>query len=92
LDELGGSIRMCEFENAMDIERIRDAYHAEPFRRFELVLTSGQRVVVYSPDCMAISPSGRRMVVMGRREGWTTVELDQVASLNSLPDAKSMPA
>ena len=76
----------------MNVQQIRDAYHAEPFRRFNLVLSGGQRVLVYSPDCMAISPSGRRLVVMGYREGWDNVEAADVVSLDFSPDAQSMPA
>ena len=77
----------------MDIQSIRDVYHARPFRAFDIVLSNGERVAVYSADCMAISPSGRRLVVVGRRSGWSNVELGDVASLEFSPaDAKNKPA
>ena len=66
----------------MESSAIRDAYHARPFRPFVLVLASGEKLEVYNADCMAISPSGRRVTVMGRRRGWTTAHTGDVAALH----------
>ena len=45
------------------IDEIRKLYHAAPFKPFDLVLTNGRTVPVKHPEFMALSPSGRTVVV-----------------------------
>ncbi|MGI8481760.1 MAG: hypothetical protein ACR2MF_06835 [Chthoniobacterales bacterium] len=47
----------------MKIDEIRKLYHAAPFKPFEIVLTNGRHVPVKHPEFMALSPSGRTVVV-----------------------------
>src|SRR5436305_12665614 len=76
----------------MESSAIRDAYHARPFRPFVLVVASGEKLEVYNADCMASSPSGRRVTVMGRRRGWTTANTGDVAALHYSPVFKDQPS
>ncbi|HEV2096001.1 MAG TPA: hypothetical protein VGQ82_05815 [Chthoniobacterales bacterium] len=47
----------------MKIDEIRKLYHAAPFKPFGIVLTNGRQVRVDHPEFMALSPSGRTIVV-----------------------------
>lgn len=47
----------------MKIERIREALHAKPFRRFEIHLADGGRIPVEHEDFVALEPAGREFSV-----------------------------
>jgi hypothetical protein len=48
---------------AMNIDKIRELRHAEPFVPFCLHLPDGREVTVTHPDFIALAPSGRRVSV-----------------------------
>jgi hypothetical protein len=56
------------------IDEIRELYNAAPFKPFELGLTNGRTVSVKHPEFMALSPSGRTIVVF-ERDGHLTIDV-----------------
>ena len=47
----------------MTIERLRTVHQARPFRPFTLHTADGNKIRVTHPEVMAVSPSGRTVVV-----------------------------
>jgi hypothetical protein len=47
----------------MKIEKIREALHAQPFRRFQIHLADGGRIPVAHEDFVALEPAGREFIV-----------------------------
>jgi membrane protease subunit (stomatin/prohibitin family) len=47
----------------MNVKDIRELYSAAPFHPFEMVMTNGATVRVAHPEFMALSPTGRTVVV-----------------------------
>jgi hypothetical protein len=56
------------------IDEIRKLYNAAPFKPFEIVLTNGQHVPVEHPEFMALSPTGRTIVVF-EPDGHLTIDV-----------------
>jgi hypothetical protein len=56
------------------IDEIRKLYHAAPFKPFDLVLTNGRTVAVKHPEFMALSPSGRTVVVF-EKDGHLAIDV-----------------
>jgi hypothetical protein len=71
----------------MTIERIREAYHAEPFRPFVLHLADGRQIAVHHPEFMAAAPSGRTVTVYQPDDTMNVVDLLLVTDLE-FPSAK----
>jgi hypothetical protein len=65
----------------MDLARIRDALHREPFRRFEMGLADGRRILVSRPESMAVG--GHRAFVIGPDDLCSIVEISEIASPHS---------
>ena len=47
----------------MNMEKIREALHAQPFRPFRVHLADGGRIPVQHEDFVAVDPNGREMIV-----------------------------
>jgi hypothetical protein len=47
----------------MTIEKLKEAYEAQPFRQFIIHLADGRQITVHSPEFMAAAPSGRTIAV-----------------------------
>jgi hypothetical protein len=56
------------------IDEIRKLYNAAPFKPFEIVLTNGRHVPVEHPEFMALSPTGRTIVVF-EPDGHLTIDV-----------------
>ena len=67
----------------MKIDEIRGLYNAAPFRPFEIVLTNGRHVRVNHPEFMALSPSGRTVVVY-ESDGHLTIDVPLIIALKEL--------
>lgn len=52
----------------MTVERIREAFHAKPFRPFYLSMADGRRIRVPSQECMLIPPKAERTIVVSQGE------------------------
>ena len=52
----------------MNVDRLRQAVNAQPFRPFQLRFGSGQFVQVPHPELIAIAPSGRYAYVCSREQ------------------------
>lgn len=59
----------------MTIEKIRSLCHAEPFRPFSVHLPDGRRVEVEHPDFVALSPTGRLMIVLHADDSESVVDM-----------------
>ena len=69
----------------MTIERIREAYRAEPFKPFVLHLADGREIPVYHREFMATSPAGRTVVVIQPDDSWNVIDLLLVTDLEFKP-------
>jgi len=59
----------------MTIEQLRRVYQARPFRAFTIHLAHGQSIPVVSPEFMALSPSGRTVLVYHGNDAFDVVDL-----------------
>lgn len=64
----------------MNVDALRQALHAQPFRSFAVRLVNGREFKIPHPDFVAVSP---RMVVVidPQTEGFTVLEPMQIISL-----------
>jgi hypothetical protein len=69
----------------MKVDEIRELLHARPFRPFTIQLADGGRLPVKHEDFVALSPTGRTMVVYrgGTTDGFQIVELLMVTRLET---------
>jgi hypothetical protein len=67
----------------MDIEDIRAARLAHPFRPFSLVLEDGRELPVERAGTLTISPT-LRFVTHSSSEGWKSIVVEKVRSLRFL--------
>jgi hypothetical protein len=65
----------------MTIERVRDAYNAQPFRPFVMHLADGRQVADQHPEFMAAAPSGRTVTVYQPDDTMNIVDLLLVTDL-----------
>ncbi len=65
----------------MEKERLKDLYHAQPFKPFDLCMNDGRRLRVEHPEWIAIPPKGRTTVVFARDGGMAFVDLPLVESV-----------
>ena len=65
----------------MTIEQLRKHYHAKPFRPFTMHLADGRAIDVEHPEFMALSPSGRTVVVYTEPQAAETIDLLLVTSI-----------
>lgn len=47
----------------MNIEKVREILHTQPFRPFRIHLADGGRIAVQHEDFVALDPIGREMIV-----------------------------
>ncbi len=71
----------------MTIERLREVHQARPFQPFILHLADGRQVSVSHPECLAYSPKGRTVVVVGPNETHHYIDLLLVTEIK-LGDGK----
>lgn len=65
----------------MTIERIRELYHAQPFRPFILHLADGREIPVHHQEFMLARPSGRTIVVCQPDDSMNIIDLLLVTDL-----------
>lgn len=56
--------RATKGEQAVTIERLREAVQARPFRPFTIVMADGTRVKIQHPEMIAMSPKAERTFVV----------------------------
>ncbi|MBI4582797.1 MAG: hypothetical protein HY717_02010 [Planctomycetes bacterium] len=71
----------------MTIEKLRQLYTARPFQPFILHMADGRQVAVHHPEFLAISPSGRTVIVSLPDEAFEIVDLLLVTDLEVRPPA-----
>ncbi|MEX2142367.1 MAG: hypothetical protein WD894_24070 [Pirellulales bacterium] len=59
----------------MTIEKVREVYRAEPFRRFVLHLADGRHIAVPHREFMAIGPTGRTVIVYDEDDAHNIIDL-----------------
>jgi hypothetical protein len=65
----------------MTIDRLREAYNAEPFRPFVIHLADGREVTVHHREFVSLSPSGRTIVVFQPDDSMNIIDLLLVTDL-----------
>ena len=73
----------------MTTEQVRKLYEARPFRRFSIHLADGRTLRVSHPEWMALSPSGRTIVVYQRDDSFEIVDLLLVTGLEVTANPKA---
>jgi hypothetical protein len=66
----------------MTIEQLRAVHRASPFRPFTMHLADGSRLDVPHRDFLSHSPSGRTVIVYGKDESSSIVDLLLVTELS----------
>ena len=69
----------------MTIERLRATTREQPFRDFTIDMVDGQVFPVAHPDCVAVSPTGRTMIVFQPDDSSSVVDLLLMSELEVLP-------
>jgi hypothetical protein len=69
----------------MTVERIREAYRAEPFRRFILHLADGRELRVVHREFMSFSASGRTVVVNQPDDSMNIIDVLMITDLEFRP-------
>lgn len=59
----------------MTIEQMRQAWSAEPFQKFTIHLADGRQISVRHREFLAMSPSGRTVIVYQPDDSWNVVDL-----------------
>jgi hypothetical protein len=65
----------------MTIDKIREAYEAQPFRPFTLHLADGRELPVPHREFLALFPSGRTIIICGPGDAHNVVDLYLVTDL-----------
>jgi hypothetical protein len=65
----------------MTIEKIREAYDAEPFQPFTIHLANGRQIHVAHREFMASSPSGRTIVVYQSDDRHNVIDVMLISDL-----------
>ena len=65
----------------MTTDRLRDLWHAQPFRPFIIHLADGRDVKVVHPEFLSRSPSGRTITVYQPDESFNIIDLLLVTDL-----------
>ena len=70
---------------SMRVHEVRELLHSRPFRPFTIHIADGGRLVVKHEDFVALSPTGRTMIVYRdhKTDGFQIVELMMVTRLES---------
>ncbi|MEX2287766.1 MAG: hypothetical protein WD648_11800 [Planctomycetaceae bacterium] len=72
----------------MTIEQLRQVYRAEPFRPFTMHLADGRDLTVKHREFLAISPSGRTVIVYQPDDSFNIVDLLLVTDIEFRPNGK----
>lgn len=65
----------------MTIEKIREAYDAEPFQPFTIHLANGRHIHVAHREFMASAPSGRTIVVYQQDDTHNVIDVMLISDL-----------
>jgi hypothetical protein len=71
---------------AMMIDTIRELLHGAPFTPFRIILTSGKEYDVKNPDLVALGES-QITLYAPKSDRWSVLRLNQIASVDVLPQA-----
>jgi hypothetical protein len=66
---------------AMTADAIKDALHTVPFVPFALQVVGGKKYAVPHPDFVAISPTGRTLVLYTEGDRSTVIDIALVSQL-----------
>ena len=73
----------------MTIERVRELFNAQPFQPFVMHLADGREISVHHREFMAMSPSGRTVVVYQPDDTMNIVDLLLVTDLEISANGKA---
>jgi len=66
----------------MTSEKLRQALNAQPFQPFQIYLADGRRLKVPHPELLALSPSGRTMILYQPDDSHDVIDLLLVTRLH----------
>ena len=72
----------------MTVEQFKQVWKADPFRTFIVHLADGRNIAVHHRDFLAMSPSGRTMIVYQPDESFNVVDLLLLTDLE-VPNGKT---
>jgi hypothetical protein len=65
----------------MTIEQLKKAHSAQPFKPFDVRLADGRSIEVPHPEFMAMSPTGRTVIIVRPDDDYHVVDLLLVTDL-----------
>ena len=74
-------------KDIITVEQIRHVYEAQPFRPFTLHLADGRQISVARREFLALSPSGRTVIVYRPDESFNVVDMLLVTDLEFKPES-----
>ena len=74
----------------MTLDRLRDAYNAQPFRPFVMHLADGRQVPVVHREFIMPVPSGRTVIVVQPDDTVNIIDLLLVTDLELKPSTNGM--
>ena len=75
----------------MTIEQVRRLYDLQPFRPFTMHLADGRELAVRHREFVALSPSGRTVIVYQPDDSFNVVDVFLVTDLEVKADSASDP-
>jgi hypothetical protein len=69
----------------MTIEQLRSIHGARPFRAFNIRTADGREIRVAHPDCLAMSQTGRTVVIVNPDDSLSMVDMLLVTELKVDP-------
>ena len=76
----------------MTVTRIRELWHAVPFKPFKIHLPGSKKIRVPHPDFITVSPSGRTAIVFGPKDETYTVDVFLITALEVEPSRSAKSA
>ena len=75
----------------MTIEQVRRLYDAQPFRPFTMHLADGRELAVRHREFVALSPSGRTLILYQPDDSFNVVDVFMVTDLEVKADTPADP-
>ena len=87
--KLRAAVATPGYNDAMTVEQLKAALHAQPFRPFTIHMGDGRSFLVKHQDFLSRSPSGRTVIVYGDDDGFRVLDMLLVTELEIHPSEKS---
>ncbi|HET6246834.1 MAG TPA: hypothetical protein VFE47_03970 [Tepidisphaeraceae bacterium] len=75
----------------MTVEQLKSVHYAKPFRPFTIHMGDGREFRVDHPEFLSRSPSGRTIIVYGKDDNFSVLDMLLVTELEVHPPHPSSP-